>query len=592
MVALAAWTAFATPAHAQPDPAKVLSVALPIAETGFDPQAAGDAYSNYINRVLFDSLYRYDYLARPYALVPSVATALPEISADNKTWTIRLRPGIHFADDPAFKGKRRELTAADFVYSFKRILDPRMRSNSLSLIEGRIVGAEALVAKAKESGRFDYDAPLEGLQAVDRYTLRIRLNFPDTELLSNLTSTGMAAVAREVVEAYGDASGWVMDRPVGTGPYLLKEWRRGQKIVLEANPGYRDERYADPTDATDREVRKSFRGKRAPLIGRVEVNIIEEANPRLLAFEQGQLDYLAIPPDLASRVLDANRALQPAYAKQGLILGRGIMNAITGLQFNMEDPVVGGYANANVALRRAIAMAYNVDEEVRVVRQGEAARATQVIPPGATGHNPRFDGHARYDLASAKALLDKFGYTDRNGDGWRELPDGRALVIKCSSPPDSLARQMDEILQRGLTAIGVRVEFVKQKWPDQIKAARLGQLQMWFGGNISGTPEGFGFLGLFYGGHAGFSNLTRFKHAEFDRLYVEARGMPPGPERDKLMQRMTEIVSAYVPWAITANRYESVLVRPWVLGYKFNPLQPHPWAYLDIDVARRAAAPK
>jgi ABC-type transport system substrate-binding protein len=106
---------FAFPAAAAADVAapKTLRVAFPVAETGFDPQAAGDAYSNYVNRAIFDPLYRYDYLARPYRIVPNTAAGMPEISADGKTWTIHLRKGIYFADDPVFKGHRRELVAAD-----------------------------------------------------------------------------------------------------------------------------------------------------------------------------------------------------------------------------------------------------------------------------------------------------------------------------------------------------------------------------------------------------------------------------------------------------------------------------------------------
>src|SRR6185369_12531116 len=146
----------ATPCLAQGEGNRVLRVAFPSAETGFDPQAAGDEYSNSVNRVIFDTLYKYDYLARPYKLVPNTAVGMPEISPDGRTWTIRIRPGIYFADDPAFKGQRRELTAADYVYGMKRVLDPKMRSNSLQSLDGRFVGAEAVVAKAKETGKFDY----------------------------------------------------------------------------------------------------------------------------------------------------------------------------------------------------------------------------------------------------------------------------------------------------------------------------------------------------------------------------------------------------------------------------------------------------
>jgi len=460
-LSLAVCAAFA-PAYAA-DSTKVLRVAIPVAETGFDPQAAGDAYSNYVNRTIFDPLYKYDYLARPFRLVPNTATALPEISADRLTWTMRVRPGIYFADDPVFKGRRRELTAADYVYAIKRALDPAMRSNSLGLYEGRFVGADAIVAKAKQTGKFDYDTPLEGLQAIDRYTLRFKLNFPDAELLSNLTVSGSAAIAREVVEAYGDANGWTMANQVGTGPYRLKEWRRGQRIVLEANPGFRDEIYPAGNDPADRALTQKLAGRKIPMIGEIEISVIEEANPRLLSFEQDRQDYLLVPPELASNVLDPGNKLKPRFAQRGIRLERDAQPAITGLAFNMEDPVVGGYANDKIALRRAIAMAYDAEEDARVIRHDQARRATQFIPPNVSGHNPKNENYIRRDIAGARALLDKFGYVDRDGDGLREAPDGRPLTVRFSSPPDGLARQQDELLQRNLAALGLRVEFVKQK---------------------------------------------------------------------------------------------------------------------------------
>jgi len=587
--ALVALACIAAPAHAQPDPNKVLRVAFPAAETGFDPQAAGDEYSNNVNRVIFDTLYKYDYLARPYKLVPNTAVGMPEISADGKTWTIRIRPGIYFADDPVFKGQKRELTAVDYAYALKRVLDPRMRSNSLQAVDGRFVGAEAIVAKAKETGKFDYDAPMEGLQAPDRYTLRFKLNFADYELLANLTTVATAGTAREVIEAYADGAGWAMANPVGTGPYRLKEWRRGQKIVLEANPTFREELYPESSHPDDRAFAK-FRGRKLPLVGRIEISIIEESNPRLLAFEQGDLDYVAVPPDLVPNVLEPGNKLNPRLARDGITLARGIQPAITYSYFNMEDPVVGGYTPDKIALRRAIGMAYNVDEEVRVLRAGQATPATQPVPPNVSGYNPKFDGHAKFDPKAAKAVLDKFGYVDRDKDGWRDMPDGKPLVIKIATGTTGLDRQYTELWKRSMDAVALRTEFASQKFADNLKAARLGQLQMWFLGNISTTTEGFGFLGLLYGGNAGFSNLSRFKLPEYDRLYEEARAMPDSPERTKLLQRMSELVSIYSPWNLHAYRYENVLVQPWMLGYKYNAFNRHPWAYYDVDTKRRKAA--
>ncbi len=579
----------AAPAAAQNDE-RVLHVSFPVAETGFDPQAAGDIYSTYVDKVIFDTLYNYDYLARPFKIVPNTATAMPEISPDGKTYVIHVRPGIYFSDDPAFKGKKRELVAADYVFGIKRILDPKMRSNSIIVVDGRFVGADAIVAKAKETGKFDYDAPMEGLQAIDRYTIRMKLNFPDTELLANLTTSSTAAVAREVVEAYGDANGWTMANPVGTGPYRLKDWRRGQRIILEASPGFRDERYPQPQTEADRAIAQKVAGRKLPLVPRIEISIIEETNPRMLAFRQRGLDYVGLPSELVSNVLDDRNELREEFAAAGIRLHRGVQPAIAYMYFNMEDPVVGGYTPEKIALRRAIGMGYNVDEEIRVLRQGQGMPATQIVPPNMSGHDPALRTPHVFDIAGAKALLDKFGYKDRDGDGFRETPDGKPLLLKISSPPSTTDRQYDELWQRSLTAIGLRVEFNKQKWPDLLKAARLGQIQMWQLGNINTTPEGYGFLGLLYGPHAGFANLARFKLPEYDKLYEEGRALPDGPARTQKVRKMNELENAYAPWVLTAFRMENVLVQPWVVGYKYSPTYQHPWPYLDIDTSAKARA--
>ena len=279
-------------ASAQADPNKVLRVVFPVAETGFDPQASLDVYSNYVNRAMFDALYR--------VRLPRAALQDRPEHGGRAARDLRRRPRLDDPDQarastsPTIRRSRERSassTAADYVYSWKRMIDPKVRSPNLQVFDGKFVGADALVAKAKETGKFDYDAPMEGLRAPDRYTIRIKLTAPSYDLLSDLTTIPSAAVAREVIEAYGDASTWAMANPVGTGPYRLKDWRRGQKIVLEANPGFREVRYPESTDPADREIVARLKGKRIPLIGRVEIYIIEESNPRLLAFEKGDLDY-------------------------------------------------------------------------------------------------------------------------------------------------------------------------------------------------------------------------------------------------------------------------------------------------------------
>ncbi len=570
---------------------KTLRVAFNSAETGFDPQAINDLYSAYVVRVVFDPLYRYDYLARPFRIVPNTAEGMPTISADGTSWTIKVRPGIYFAADPAFKGKKRELTAADYVYSWKRLMDPKVRAPNIEAVTNRFVGDEGVLAAAKAAGRLDYEMPFEGVRAIDRYTIQLKLRAPDYDLLDDLASSTMAAVAREVVEAYGDEGNRIMANPVGTGPYLLKEWRRAQKIVLEASPSYRDMYFPDSGDPEDKAVLAAMKGKKLPAIGRIEISIIEESSPRLLAFQRREIDMAnPVPPDMIWNVLDPGNRLKPQLAEQGIVHVRGMQPAITFEFFNMDDPVVGGYARDKVALRRAISMAYNTDDEIRIARQGQAVAATQIIPPNMIGHDPGFNGHAKYDPVMARALLDRFGYVDRDGDGWRDLPDGKPLTLRIAVNPTAFDRQLEELWQRSLTAIGIRTDFVRQKFPDLLKQARAGQLQMWGLGNTSSSPQGFGMMGLLYGPNAGMSNFARFDLPDFNTRYEAGKRMPNGPERNRVIREMSELVSVYAPWKLLAYRYENVLLHPWLIGYKHTPFNANPWLYWDIDLERRRQA--
>ena len=593
LAALAAAVVAAAPAAARKwaDPGKVLRVTFPIAETGFDPQATSDLYSGHVQRAIFEPLYAYDYLARPYRLVPNTASALPEISPDGRTWTIRIRPGIHFADDPAFKGRKRELTAHDYVFAWKRLLDPRMRSPYLWYLDGKLVGAERVLAAAKAAGKLDYDAEIEGLRALDRHTLQVKLVEPDYILMGYMAHAAMSAVAREVVEAYGDASGWVMANPVGTGPFRLAEWRRGQKIVLEANPDFREEYFPTAGEPADAPTIARMKGKRLPQVGRVEVSIIEESNPQLLAFNSGELDYANVPPDLIPNALDGGNRLKGYYAAQGVRHWRITQPALTYTYFNMEDPVVGGYTPEKVALRRAIVMGFNVRELIDVWFQGQAMEANQPIPPVVSGHvGGEVGGAVPHDPKLARELLDRFGYRDRDGDGFRELPDGKPLALVMGSATSGRDRARDELWKKSMTRIGIRIDFLVQKWPDLLKMGRAGKLQMWPVGWITQYNEGDAFMQLLYSRNIGQSNYSRFALPEYDELYRQTKRRPAGPERTALYRKMSELVNAYNPWDLGVWRIENTLVRPWVDGYKKHAFHEHAWKFYDLDVERRRAA--
>jgi len=251
------------PSAISADMSKTLRVAFPVAETGFDPQVTSDIYSSAIIGAIVEPLYLYDYFARPVRMVPNTAATLPEVTDEGRTYTIKVKPGIYFAADPAFKGKRRELTAEDYVYSIKRIFDPKVRSYWVYVFEGNLIGLDEALPAARKSGVLDYDAKIEGLQALDRYTLRIKFHRPNYGFEWWLTTVYFAAVAREVVDAYKDSSNRIQENPVGTGPYRLKNWTRGQRIALEANPDYRDVGFQHPAPAARPPMRRLPRDSRA-----------------------------------------------------------------------------------------------------------------------------------------------------------------------------------------------------------------------------------------------------------------------------------------------------------------------------------------
>jgi len=185
------------------DPAKVLRISFPVAETGFDPVRVSDLYSNTVNEAIFERLLTYDYLARPAKLVPLTAEAMPEISDGGRTYILHLKRGIYFTPDPAFKGERRELTAEDYVYTFKRFADPANRSPWSFMIHGKIEGLDAQIEAATKAGRFDYDATIPGMIALDKYTLRFKLTGVDYLFPYTLAHVPFGAMAREVGEARG-----------------------------------------------------------------------------------------------------------------------------------------------------------------------------------------------------------------------------------------------------------------------------------------------------------------------------------------------------------------------------------------------------
>ncbi len=561
-------------AQAQTTPAgqKVLRYAWPIAETGFDPAQISDIYSRFVTAHIFEGLYGYDHLARPPKLVTSTAVGMPEVSDNFRQWVIKIKPGIFFADDPVFKGQKRELVAADYVYSIKRFADPAVKSQFWSSLDdwGVLGMAELRKAALDNKTPFNYDQPIEGLKALDRHTLQFKLSKPRPRFLDNLAVNDLfGAVAREVIEAY---AGKTMEHPVGTGPFKLGQWRRSSLIVLEKNPTYRQVLWnAEPAenDAEGLAIVKRLKGKPLPLVDRVEISVIEEAQPRWLSFLNGQHDLIERLPGEFINVAMPGGKVAPHLAKKGVKGQRTLVSDLVFTYFNMEDPVVGGMTPDRVALRRAISLGVDLDREIRIVRRGMGIPAQSPVVPNTQGYDPTYKSEtSEYNPARAKALLDMFGYTDKNGDGWREQPNGEPLVLEYATSPDQTSRQLNELWQKNMDALGIRIVFKAAKWPEQLKSARAGKLQMWGLASLAASADAQEIFARFYGPQSALQNLARFKLPELDKIYDQMTVMPDGPERLALLDQAKKLVTVYMPYKLHCHRFVADMMWPSVVGYR------------------------
>ena len=586
-----AQTAAAPAAAGVPAAAKVLRVAVAGSESGFDPAQVSDVVSNAVVASLFDSPLTYDYLARPARLKPNTAVALPEVFDNHTRFVFRLKPGIHFSDNPVFKGQKRELVAADYVYSIKRYYDPKTRSPTLFHYQNAgLLGLSELRQKALDSkAPFPYDTEVEGIRALDRYTFQIRVAQPAPRLPYVLATPGLSgAVAREVIEADPERS---MQRPVGTGPFKLAAWTRSSRIVLERNPQHQHtvhDEHPAADDAVGQAIAQRLRGQKMPLLDRVEIAIIEETQPRWLAFLRGEIDLLSVPPEFIN-LAAPNGQLAPHLAKQGLQMRQVVNPTTRHVYFGMEHPMTGGYTPERVALRRALALAYNTPREIALLRHGQLLAAQSVMPPMVSGYDANLKTEmSEYSPARAKALLDLYGYTDKNGDGWRDNPDGSPLVLEMTTEPSQFARQWQGLWKKSMDAVQVRINFRIGAWPENIKASRAGKLMMWTTGWSAAIPDGSYFMDLMYGPNKGQSNASRFNLAAFNTLHEQQRALPDGPERDALIRQGLSLGVAYMPYKASGHDVLTWLMQPRVQGYVPHPFMRDFWRHVDVTTPATA----
>ncbi|MCK6548213.1 ABC transporter substrate-binding protein [Myxococcota bacterium] len=540
-------------------PSKILHGALRAKVGTIDPVRCGSQYDAAIVAAIYDPLLRYRYLVHPYTLAPNLLASMPDVSADGLTYTFRLAPGVTFHDDPVFaEGRGRELVADDVLYSIRRMADRDLSPGGWWIYDGRIRGFDAFRAKMNErpaGAPFDHTTPIEGLERVDRHTLRIHLVRPFPQLLHVLATCWASVVPREAAERYD-----LSTRAVGSGPFRLVELLPGTKVVLAKNEHFRDERFPtldDVDPGTDPKLLVNA-GKRLPLVDGVVMHVFEQDQPMWLAWRAKDLDFVQTPAAFFDSAFDPiTKALRPELTALGVTVHRHAKLDFIYRGFDLEDPIVGGSGKGKL-VRQAISLALDTRELSDAFYAGTAVPYDGPIPPGLDGHAAGVISKYRGPkLDEARALLAKAGYPDGKG-----LPPIRYHTNRGGNAPEQA-----EMITRQLRAIGVTIAVELHAFPELDALVKKGKAQMFHLSWGSDYPDAQNNLALFYGGNVRPGpNVFAYRSAEFDRRYEAASVLPPSPERTKLYEEMRDLVIEDAPAVGGLARTRYYVMGPRVRG--------------------------
>jgi ABC-type transport system substrate-binding protein len=461
------------------------------------------------------------------------------------------------------------MTADDVIYSFKRLADPQNRSPGWWVLDGKILGLNAWREAASKAGTTDYSAPVEGLTALDKYTLQLKLPQASYQLIYSLQMTFTSIVPREAVEQYGKE---FINHAVGTGPWKLSEFNGSAKAVFVKNPTYREELYPSEGEAGDAEKGLlADSGKRLPLADKLVYTIFVEDQPMWLNFMKGTLDTTTIPKDNYAQAVGPDGQMTPDMKAQNIVLHVTPLLDVTHESFNMDDPLVG----KNKYLRQALSLAINDKPFIETFYNGRAIPAQGPIPPGLAGYDEKLKNpYRQFNLEKAKQLLAKAGF-----------PEGKGLpTLEYITYSSSTNRQLNEYIEREWATLGVKVKFTTYSWPEFQASIKNRKGQIWsfaWGGDY---PDAENFLQLFYSknGSPG-PNDANFKNAEFDRLYEKALALPDSPARTALYQQMQAIVIEESPWIPMVHRLGYNATRSWLKNFKRLDEQHNPAKYYRVE---------
>ena len=581
-----------------------------------DPSFAYDSLSLSILGSIYDTLLQYSYLKRPYQVEPSLAAKMPEpiLAKEGEDlpgpygFRITLKKGLRFQDDPCFeatRGEGRPVNTNDFIFSLKRLADPAVNSPVRSIFTEKIAGLaefnkenQKLFKKLKEEGKepaADYSMEVSGIRKINDLVFEVYLTEAYPQFLYWLAMPFTTPIPREAV-AYYDSEKFpgrvdFKDHPVGTGAYFLKEYRKGQRMVLAHNQNFREDFYPSDGEPGDKEAGLlDDAGKRMPFVDEFVISLVKESIPRWYMFRQGYLDGSGIPNESFDRVITAEGTLSENMASKGIRLFKAKRLVTYYYAFNMDDPLVG----KNKKLRQAMGCAINTAEYIDLYLNKLATVAQSPLPPGIFGYDSGYRNRFRfYDLDKARGLLEEAGYEDGI-----DPETGEPLVITFDTSDTSASgRQVTRWLTSQIEEVGIRLKVVVNDWNTHQQKADVGNFQFIRYGWLADypDPENFLFLLASENKRPGV-NYANFFNDEYDALFNKMKGMvshgEEGTKRKAIIRDMLKILEEECPWVPSHHSETFSLVHDWNMNVKLHGPGHNLRKYKRIDATARAAKRK
>ncbi len=538
--------------------------------SGFDPINASDRYSGNETGKVYEGLFEFHPLKRPYELMPNLAESLPVVSADGLTYIFKIRKGVLFHDSPAFKdGMGREMKASDIIYSIKRLADPKLNAKGWWLLDDRLVGLNEWRTKNSTTENTNYEEEIEGLKKIDEYTLQMRLKKPYPQFLYALAMPYTFIVAREAVEHFGKE---FLNYPVGTGAFILPRFEQSSMITYVRNTKFRDKFYpSEGEEGDDKLGLLADAGKKIPLIDKITVHVVVESQPKWLSFMKAKDDLLEVKDVNIQQTINSKKELKDEHKEKGIRLIMKPMLDVTYFAFNHEDPIF-----KNRKLRQAMNLAFDRATYNRLFHENTAFDAHGPVPPGLGGQTKEFKNpYIKYDLDQAKKLLAEAGYP-----GGKGLP---TIVVQTRS--DTISRQQIEFFEKCMEKIGINIDAGTNTWPELVNKVTKKQHQMYTMAWGADYPDAENFLGLLYcPNQAPGSNGANYCNPDFDAIYRQATIMQDSSERTTLYEKLNEMVALDAPWIFGFHRTDIYLAQAWLKNFKHMEFNHSQFQYLNVDL--------